>query len=398
MSKPSVHKCIKELHLACRDVGFVALSGHGIPMEIREKTLEMCRNFFSNEESIKMKYHISNFNNCFGYQKIGENITQSQRDIHEGLDYYKPTVNSNHKPFDIGHNKMYPNEIVENFEECLIDEYVNKHMLKLGNNVMQGIALSLKLPFDYFDKLVNDSFWVIRSIHYPLPQDENEESDRSDENDENGTQNQESAPFGIACGEHQDYGTFICVCFCVFFIYFNKCLFFCFLILLGCLTFINQDSTKGCLQIKNSNGEWLNVDPIENEDCLIVNLGDMLHLWTGGLYQSTPHRVIPPKYENIDQESHNYNSKYLSKYNRNPMIGRISIPFFFEPNWDCVIRPIDFDFDINNQSEKLFEWDQIDLIKYKQTQALRYKMKSTMYGDHLKSKVFSNFYTTNTTT
>lgn len=43
----------------------------------------------------------------------------------------------------------------------------------------------------------------------------------------------------------------------------------------------------------------------------------MLTEWTGGLYKSTHHRVV-----------------------HNAPGTRISVPFFFDPNWDAVISPV----------------------------------------------------------
>jgi isopenicillin N synthase-like dioxygenase len=68
---------------------------------------------------------------------------------------------------------------------------------------------------------------------------------------------------GISCGEHTDY---------------------------GCLTFLNQDNTKGALQVQTKDGDWINADPIEGS--FVVNIGDMLNVWTNDVYKSTLHRVI----------------------------------------------------------------------------------------------------------
>ena len=63
---------------------------------------------------------------------------------------------------------------------------------------------------------------------------------------------------------------------------------------------------------------WVPVpSPKPEEGLLIVNLGKNMDFWTGGRYKATLHRVV---------------NKTKSQ--------RFSIPFFYEPNIDVVIRPI----------------------------------------------------------
>ncbi|TKA25037.1 hypothetical protein B0A54_17455 [Friedmanniomyces endolithicus] len=83
----------------------------------------------------------------------------------------------------------------------------------------------------------------------------------------------------------------------------------------GILTFLLADSTKGSLQVRSKGNEWLSADPIEG--AFLCNLGDMLAEWTRGAYKSTAHRVV-----------------HVSD------APRISIPFFFDPNWDAFIEPV----------------------------------------------------------
>ena len=138
-----------------------------------------------------------------------------------------------------------------------------------------------------------------------------------------------------------------------------------------------------CIYIceRDSNGIFgkVNVSTVD-DDCFIVNLGDMLNLWSGGLYQSTLHRVLPPKLENVCGESIEFNRR------NNAQIGRISVPFFYEPNWETIIKPIEFD--MSDETK----WSKEDRIKWKQTEEFRKNAQSIMYGDHLKSKVLNNFY------
>jgi isopenicillin N synthase-like dioxygenase len=96
----------------------------------------------------------------------------------------------------------------------------------------------------------------------------------------------------------------------------------------------------------------MNVDPIPNG--FICNLGDMLARWSNNLYVSTPHRVIRP--QKIDGNSSQHD--------------RISIPFFFDPNYDSIISPIE---DLVTKSENPVLFDPI------------------MYGDHLLAKTSKNF-------
>jgi isopenicillin N synthase-like dioxygenase len=80
----------------------------------------------------------------------------------------------------------------------------------------------------------------------------------------------------------------------------------------GMLTLLLTDENSG-LQIQTKTGEWLDVPP--QKGSLIVFVGDMLERWTNGLFRSTVHRVLT----NGDKE-------------------RYSVPFFFDPDFDCVVK------------------------------------------------------------
>jgi isopenicillin N synthase-like dioxygenase len=56
---------------------------------------------------------------------------------------------------------------------------------------------------------------------------------------------------------------------------------------------------------------------VNKKGCFLVNISDMLSKWTHGIYKSTRHRVL-------------HNSDKM----------RISVPFFFDPDWDAVISPV----------------------------------------------------------
>ena len=83
---------------------------------------------------------------------------------------------------------------------------------------------------------------------------------------------------------------------------------------MGFLTILMQDSLGG-LQVKSNKGDWIEAPPIP--DTFIVNIGDMLELWTWGVLKATLHRV------------RNSSGK-----------DRMSFPFFYDPTWDASLERI----------------------------------------------------------
>jgi len=79
-------------------------------------------------------------------------------------------------------------------------------------------------------------------------------------------------------------------------------------------TILAQDDNGG-LEIKNRDGEWVAVPPIA--DTFVVNVGEVLKVWTDGIFSSTLHRVI--------------NRSGRERY---------SIPFFMYPSYDALIHPL----------------------------------------------------------
>lgn len=96
----------------------------------------------------------------------------------------------------------------------------------------------------------------------------------------------------------------------------------------GLLTILLQDDSGG-LQVK-SGGRWLDAPPVSGS--FVCNIGDMFDRMTSGRYRSTPHRV-----RNASQN------------------GRLSFPFFFDPNFQARVGPIDPGLEISDDA--LERWD-----------------------------------------
>jgi isopenicillin N synthase-like dioxygenase len=121
----------------------------------------------------------------------------------------------------------------------------------------------------------------------------------------------------------------------------------------GLLTILKQDDTGG-LQVKSKDG-WLAAPPIAG--AFLCNLGDMLDRMTAGLYRSTPHRV-----QNVTRRD------------------RLSFPFFFDPNFNAVIRPIIPPDQRRVDRDRDERWDHASVHEFEGT-----------YGDYVLNKVAKVF-------
>ena len=80
------------------------------------------------------------------------------------------------------------------------------------------------------------------------------------------------------------------------------------------LTLLAHDPVGG-LEVRTLDEEWIQAEC--PQDGMILNVGDMLELWSGGRLISTPHRVI----------NRSGNS-------------RQSFPYFSKPRWDVIVEPL----------------------------------------------------------
>lgn len=119
----------------------------------------------------------------------------------------------------------------------------------------------------------------------------------------------------------------------------------------GLLTVLKQDDAGG-LEIRTNAG-WIAAPPVVGS--FVCNIGEMLERITGGLYRSTPHRVR----------------------NRSGR-GRLSFPFFFDPNFDAELQPIATA--QGARPERYARWDGASVHDFHGT-----------YGDYLLNKVAKVF-------
>jgi isopenicillin N synthase-like dioxygenase len=122
----------------------------------------------------------------------------------------------------------------------------------------------------------------------------------------------------------------------------------------GLLTILWQDEVGG-LQVKTPEG-WVDAPPLPHS--FVCNIGDMLDRLTGGLYRSTPHRVA------------------LNTSGRD----RLSMPFFFDPNFEARVEPIAGLAVSSSAQDRAVRWDGANIHAFDGT-----------YGDYLLGKVSKVF-------
>lgn len=278
---------VASLRRACNDYGFFYLTGHGISTASFENILSLAHRFFQGpqeeKERIKRKSTQEGGDGARGYQEIRENVTAGRRDYQEAINFVRE-IPQQRDP--MRHDVLQgPNLWPERPEEFKPDyqEYFRR-LLDVGKTMARMFGFALELDplhvdadqhtedSDFFVRNTDRSFWMSRVVGYPPMCDKAPRMEGD----------------GVSCGEHTDY---------------------------GCFTMLLNDKTPNTLEVLMKDGTWAYANPVEG--ALIVNIGDMMELWTNGRWKSTRHRVI-----------HRY-----GEY-------RVAIPFFFEPNLECVVKPL----------------------------------------------------------
>ncbi len=259
-------KFIDTLFYGLKEYGFIVLTGHHISEDLLENAYSLSESLFKLPESEKLKNSMPENGFQRGYTPFGtEHAKDSKvadlkefwhigREGYEGLDNY------------------WLEGSAEKSLSSFKDEFVKLfNMLDgIGNTLLEALTPSLALPKDYFMKRVSGGNSILRLLHYP-PVAEGAE------------------PSALRAAPHEDIN----------------------------LITILVAATQSGLQLKDRDGQWLDVSPPKNS--LIVDAGDMLSRITNEVIPATTHQVINPDKSN---ES------------------RYSMPFFMHPNADAVLECI----------------------------------------------------------
>jgi isopenicillin N synthase-like dioxygenase len=272
----------REIDEACRSIGFLVVSGHGVPDTIFSRAEDATRAFFDLPPEIKARYRPGPIgyrgyhgleSNAIAYSlddrnappDLFERFGIGRVDIDPSDSYYSNTemARSAYAP------NIWPSEVAD-FVPAMMKYYWAMDGLSL--TLMRLFALALGLDEHWFDDKVDKHMTTLVIQNYP-------------------DQVEPPRPGQLRCGPHSDYGS---------------------------LTILKTENKPGGLEVKTKSGEWAPVQVIP--DTVIINLGDLMAQWTNDRWVSTMHRVVNPP--------------------RDKAVGsrRQSLVFFHQPNYDALVE------------------------------------------------------------
>ena len=259
-----------ELTSACEDMGFFLLKGHGLDELITEVFLES-ESFFSESKDYKQRVRRDE-ENPLGY--FDRELTKRKRDQKEVFDFRVGGYQSNKS----NRATRWP-ENRDGFKDCLARFFDS--FTALSEEVMEMIFASMGMEAAESRRLVAASFGpehssAARLNYYPAVDPVPE------------TEREAVTPLGdMALHHHTDPGA---------------------------ITLLLQDDHGG-LQAHSTEHGWRDVEP--QAGTIVVNIGDVMQVWTNDRCKSGIHRVLPIASGR----------------------GRYSTPFFYQPRFDAVIKP-----------------------------------------------------------
>jgi isopenicillin N synthase-like dioxygenase len=269
---------------ACRDIGFLTISGHGIPDALIQRCYDTAAEFFALPIEEKMRCERPAPDQVRGYSAVGgeglsyslgepappdlkESLTIGPTDVPLGDPYFNgPAAGPHFAP------NLWPDRPADLHQ---VWTAYFAAMETLAADLMRMFALALDLPEAFFEDKINHHISMFRALRYP-------------------SQAEPPLPGQLRAGAHSDYGS---------------------------LTILRQENRPGGLEVRDKSGAWVPVVAIPGT--FVVNIGDLMMQWTNDTWISTMHRVVNPPWEKAGDSD------------------RISLVFFHQPNYDAIVSCLD---------------------------------------------------------
>ncbi len=263
---------------ACTDIGFLIVSGHGVPDALVDEMRAVSRAFFDQPVADKLVLRMPP-DRYRGYIAMGNEALANSMDEASPPDLKESfSIGPIGVADDAYHRAARPgNFFAPNMWPATPAgfrpawERYYREMEGLSATLMQIFAMGLGMDEDFFAGKIDRHITNFSVIHYP-------------------DQAAEPLPGQLRAGAHTDYGS---------------------------LTIVKPDNAPGGLQVLAKDGSWADVPTLPGT--FVVNIGDLMAEWTNDRWVSTLHRVVNPP--------------------RDKALGsrRLSMTFFHQPNYDAVI-------------------------------------------------------------
>jgi isopenicillin N synthase-like dioxygenase len=234
---------VAAMRRACTGTGFFYITDHGVDPGAIARIFAESKRFFAQPTELKLRMPIEANR---GYEGIGRQSLNEATgaDFKESVMIGDDKLDADHPAIRAGVPMYAPNkwpDALPGWRESVTAYFAT--MDRLALLLLNGLALSLDLPWDFFEGQFDPSMSSLRLLHYPP----HPNADPARE---------------VGCGAHTDWGL---------------------------ITILAQDQIGG-LQIQLPSGTWIGATPMPG--AFIVNIGDMMARWSNDLYTSTPHRVL----------------------------------------------------------------------------------------------------------
>lgn len=288
---------LNALRRANEEAGFVYVRNHGISSRVIRDARASAMAFFISSQTAKSEFTVSRHHRGWLATGGARMADDAPVDLKESFVWgaqsdvvRMPTDHSLRGP------NQWPDRQIASFSEHATQWF--ECAQRLARHLLRGFALSLNVDGNFFLNCSDRPLSRASYVYYP----------------------RQSTPisgdqFGV--GPHTDFGV---------------------------LTVLSQDGVGG-LQVENANGEWIDAPPVD--DTLIVNVGDLLHRWTSGVFRSARHRVICPSGTD-----------------------RLSLVLAYDPNPETVIDGSDLGLATADRSEPITCGDYLD---WRFSQAFAYR-------------------------
>ncbi|GAA2646196.1 2-oxoglutarate and iron-dependent oxygenase domain-containing protein [Dactylosporangium fulvum] len=238
--------------------GFLLVTGHGVPTDLRDRTRAAARRFFALPEAQKRPYAVPVGGRGWlapGVEANGylEGV-ESPPDLKESYSVGS-SVEADDPAADLDWHpaNVWPTGVPE--LEAAAREYMDR-MRALSDDLLTIFAAALDLPADHFTTHTRHPKYTLNINRYPPLDEVGPPSD---------------GQFRI--GPHTDFGT---------------------------VTVLDREPGVGGLQVFTADGEW--EDAPYDPAAFTVNIGDLMARWTGDRWRSTRHRVLPPQASAPDED------------------------------------------------------------------------------------------------